>query len=238
MLLHNAAGVLAAALAAGAVLVAGVAFGGALGVTVAAAGLAALSLLRLLARLPAGAAGREAAGRVAAGSLAAGLAAREPAQRGEPASGVAGTPGHRTGWRWLLPGRVPAPVEAADFAVFRKISTDLGWAGVSRWHYDHGLRPLLTRLAESAAERRLAGAGRDAAGARWLIGEDLWPLVDPGQPPSADSRSRGPDLRTLNRLVDRLEWAMTGGGQQAMAPGGGRDVTGHGERAARTRDPR
>ena len=102
--------------------------------------------------------------------------------------------------------RLPAEVRSGDFPAYSKISSDLGWASVSRWHYDHGIRPLFGRLLESVlAERHRVDLARDPARARDLVGDDIWPLIDPSRPPSFDSKAPGADLRTLTRIVDRLE---------------------------------
>jgi len=100
----------------------------------------------------------------------------------------------------------PAAVRPSDFPTYSKISSDLGWAPVSQWHYDHGLRPLLSRLFESVlAERHRVDLTADPERARSVVGDDVWPLIDPSRPPSFDSRAPGTDLRTLIRIVDRLE---------------------------------
>jgi hypothetical protein len=100
----------------------------------------------------------------------------------------------------------PAEVRSADFPAYAKISSDLGWAPVSQWHYDHGIRPLFARLLESVlAERHRVDLARDPARARDLVGDDVWPLIDPSRPPSFDSKAPGADVRTLTRIVDRLE---------------------------------
>jgi hypothetical protein len=100
----------------------------------------------------------------------------------------------------------PAAVRTADFPAYTKISSDLGWAPMSQWHYDHGIRQLFGRLAESAlAEHHRVDLARDPARARELVGDDVWPLIDPSRPPSFDSKAPGADLRTLTRIVDRLE---------------------------------
>jgi len=100
----------------------------------------------------------------------------------------------------------PAAVRASDFPAYAKISSDLDWAPVSQWHYDNGLRPLLSRLFESVlAERHRVDLTADPERARGLVGDDVWPLIDPSRPPSFDSRAPGTDVRTLTRIVDRLE---------------------------------
>jgi hypothetical protein len=115
-------------------------------------------------------------------------------------------------WAWLRRGRFlrradPGQVvQAADFPAYAKISSDLGWAPVSQFHYDHGLRPLLARLAASALnEHHRVDMAADPARAAILVGEEAWPHVDPSRPPSFDSEAPGADLRTLTRIVDRLE---------------------------------
>ena len=112
----------------------------------------------------------------------------------------------RAAWARLARRPPPAEVRSADFPAYAKISSDLGWAPVSQWHYDHGIRPLFGRLLESVlAERHRVDLARDPARARDLVGDDIWPLVDPSPPPSFDSKAPGADLRTLTRIVDRLE---------------------------------
>jgi hypothetical protein len=113
----------------------------------------------------------------------------------------------RAAWARLRPGRrPPAEVRTSDFPAYAKISSDLGWASVSQWHYDHGIRPLFGRLLESVlAERHRVDLARDPARARELVGDDIWPLLDLSRPPSFDSKAPGADLRTLTRIVDRLE---------------------------------
>jgi hypothetical protein len=124
---------------------------------------------------------------------------REPLARRPPRTRA------RLRWAWLR-RRLDPPVQAADFPSYAKISSDLGWAPVSEWHYDHGLRPLLVRLMTSAlAEHHRIDAAKDPARARQLVGDEIWPLVDPLRPPSLDSKAPGADMRTLARIVDRLE---------------------------------
>ena len=172
-----AAVVLAAAVA----LAAAMAIGGPFTMAVTAECLAALVLIVVLARTPAGIRERGGASRAAARA--------------------------RTAWaRLWRRHKPPAEVRTADFPVYVKISSDLGWAPISPWHYDHGIRQLFGRLLESVlAERHRVDLTRDPARARELIGDDIWPLVDPTRPPSFDSKAPGADLRTLTRIVDRLE---------------------------------
>ncbi len=170
----------AVTLAALGALAAAFAVGGPFGLAVAAESLAALALVITLAWTPAGA--RE--------HRMAQAAAWARATRARL------WPRHRT----------PATVRAADFPSYAKISSDLSWAAVSAWHYDHGIRTLFGRLAESVlAERHRVDLARDPARARDLVGDDIWLLIDPSRPPSFDSKAPGADLRTLTRIVDRLE---------------------------------
>jgi hypothetical protein len=113
----------------------------------------------------------------------------------------------RVAWQRIWPHRAEhAAVRPSDFPAYAKISSDLSWAPVSQWHYDHGLRPLLSRLFESVlAERHRVDLSADPERARSVVGDDVWPLIDPSWPPSFDSKAPGTDLRTLARIVDRLE---------------------------------
>ena len=91
---------------------------------------------------------------------------------------------------------------------FMDIASELGWARVSRRHFDHRPRRVLQRVTAAALETR-AGvdffAPRDRERAIALIGADLWPLVDPQRQPSTDSRAPGLDPATIDRLLTRLE---------------------------------
>lgn len=170
----------AVALAALAALAIALVVGGPFTMVVTAECLAALALIMVLARTPAGTRERR---RPRAAAWARAAWARLPQRR-----------------------RPPAEVRSADFPAYAKISSDLGWAPVSQWHYDHGIRPLFGRLLESVlAERHRVDLARDPVRARDLVGEDIWPLIDPSRPSSFDSKAPGADLRTLTRIVDRLE---------------------------------
>lgn len=97
-------------------------------------------------------------------------------------------------------------VSAADFPAYRRIESDLGWAGASRRHYDHSTRPMLNRLLSAMLEeRRRVDIARQPAQARRLVGEELWALIDLSAPPSQDSAAPGVDLTTLSAVVSRLE---------------------------------
>jgi hypothetical protein len=99
---------------------------------------------------------------------------------------AAPSPPRRSGRRTADDGTWP-------FASYRRIRAALGWAGVSARHYDRATRPVLIRLAP------------DPERARLVLGEDLWPLIDPDRPASSDSDAPGVDVATLTRIVDRLE---------------------------------
>ncbi len=81
--------------------------------------------------------------------------------------------------RPVRPHQTPRAARAADFPAYAKISSDLEWARLSGRHYEHGLRPTLTRLA--------AAMGR------------------PGPASIADADGPGVDLATLERIVTELE---------------------------------
>ena len=77
-------------------------------------------------------------------------------------------------------------VRAADFPAYTSIASDVEWAQMSRRHYEHGLRPVLTRLA--------ASLGRPQA------------VADLGGPGNAlDPDGPGVDRATLERIVAALE---------------------------------
>jgi hypothetical protein len=154
---------------------------GLFGLVVAADCLAGVGLIIALVAVPRG--GREP------------LARRRPSTRAWPR------------WAWFRRRlNTATPVQAGDFPTYAKIGSDLGWAPVSQWHYDHGVRSLLVRLMTSAlAEHHRVDPAKDPARARQLVGDEIWPLVDPLRPPSLDSKAPGADLHTLARIVDCLE---------------------------------
>lgn len=92
------------------------------------------------------------------------------------------------------------------YPTFKQISEQLSWAQVSPRHYDLVSRPLLVRLLASRLDNHhgvdLHGAPEQA---RALVGPDLWWWLDPQRPAEGSSQPPGVDVRTLTRLVDRLE---------------------------------
>jgi hypothetical protein len=82
------------------------------------------------------------------------------------------------------PGRRPA-VRAADFPAYATIASDVEWARMSRRHYEHALRPRLTRLAATL------GKSDEVV---------ITSLTGP-----ADTDGPGVDLATLDRIVTQLE---------------------------------
>lgn len=101
----------------------------------------------------------------------------------------------------------PGPVvDNAAFRSYREVAEQLSWAAVSPRHYDLVTRPLLTRLAASRlADRHRVDLHADPAAARVLLGDDVWPWVDPHRETSRDSQPPGVGRETLTRVVDRLE---------------------------------
>lgn len=68
------------------------------------------------------------------------------------------------------------------------------------------LRPVLLRIARRTLQaRRGIDLDRNPAAARELLGPDAWELVRPDREPPADRSAPGIDLRSLRRMVDRLE---------------------------------
>ena len=74
---------------------------------------------------------------------------------------------------------------AGEFPAYRKIASEVYWAQVSWRHYEHGLRPVLARLA--------AALGRP----------EVVDHTGPSGP--ADMDGPGVDLARLDRIVSRLE---------------------------------
>lgn len=72
--------------------------------------------------------------------------------------------------------------------------------------YDLSLRPRLQRAVETlVAERRGVDPAARPDVVRTIVGDQLWPLVDPARPASTDGRPGGLDVRSVERLVERIE---------------------------------
>ncbi|MPZ85343.1 MAG: hypothetical protein GEV28_35145 [Actinophytocola sp.] len=97
------------------------------------------------------------------------------------------------------------------FPTFRRLAVTVGWAGTS-WHaWDRDVRPALVRLVDVVLADRYGTdlTRRPELGAR-LLGESLWPLVDPNRPRSDDRDTPGPSRHTLERILTRLETHLEG----------------------------
>ncbi len=102
--------------------------------------------------------------------------------------------------------RPPVPVVNAPYRTYRRVAEQLSWAGVSPRHYDVVTRPMLQGLmASRLAERHGIDVQRSPDAARALLGDDVWPWLDPARPASGISRPPGLDSRVLVTLVERLE---------------------------------
>jgi hypothetical protein len=113
-----------------------------------------------------------------------------------------------------LPGAAPArsrwrpgpSVGNAPYRAYRQVAEQLSWADVSPRHYDLVTRPLLARLAAARlADRHRVDLWSEPEAARTVLGDDVWPWVDPAREPSRDSQPPGVPVETLTRIVDRLE---------------------------------
>jgi hypothetical protein len=115
-------------------------------------------------------------------------------------------------WRLsLIPRRPDAstvddePAPPPDTSMDRARAT-LDWADGSRADWDRHVRPLLAReVAELLRARRDPALPQPAHPGGRLLGPDLWPLVDPAQPFTAEPDRPGPGRDGLARILDRLE---------------------------------
>jgi hypothetical protein len=107
--------------------------------------------------------------------------------------------------RHRMPRRPPLSFDE-PYPTFRNVSEKLSWAQVSPRHYDMVTRPLLVRLmAARLSEHHGIDLDLDPARAREVVGDDLWWWLDPARPAESSSQPPGVDVRTLTRLVERLE---------------------------------
>lgn len=113
------------------------------------------------------------------------------------------TPGAPPPRRARRPG---PPVDNAPFRAYRQVAEQLSWAAVSPRHYDLVTRPLLTQVAAARlADRHRVDLHADPAAARALVGEDVWPWIDPAAEVSRNSQPPGIGRDTLTLVIDRLE---------------------------------
>jgi hypothetical protein len=109
------------------------------------------------------------------------------------------------------PPRRPAlrpgpPVDNAPYRSYRAVLEALSWAEVSPRHYDLVTRPVFTRLlASRLADRHRVDLAADPGAARALVGEDVWPYLDPDREVDHRGQPPGLSLDTLTLIVDRLE---------------------------------
>jgi hypothetical protein len=102
--------------------------------------------------------------------------------------------------------RRPLPSFDEPYPTFQQVSEQLSWAQVSPRHYDMVTRPLLVRLmASRLSDHHGIDLHRHPEQARAVLGEDVWWWLDPDRPAEGSSQPPGVDVRTLTRLVDRLE---------------------------------
>jgi hypothetical protein len=103
--------------------------------------------------------------------------------------------------------RRPAdPAGIGKFPSYRRLAGAVMWASVSARHFDATTRPVLIRLLASVlADRHGVDLARSPERARVLVGDDLWPLLDPARPKSDDTLAPGVSLADLTAIVDRLE---------------------------------
>jgi hypothetical protein len=92
------------------------------------------------------------------------------------------------------------------YPTFQQVSEQLSWAQVSPRHYDMVTRPLLIRLmASRLSDHHGIDLHLEPERAHALVGEDLWWWLDPARPVESSSQPPGVDVKTLTRLVERLE---------------------------------
>ncbi|HEU0129642.1 MAG TPA: hypothetical protein VFQ85_01460 [Mycobacteriales bacterium] len=107
--------------------------------------------------------------------------------------------------RAVAPGRAGdhelAPPEEQDVRLAR-LDASLARATESPEQFAHATRPMLRRLAtERLLTRHGVDVTADPAGARRLMGEELWEIYST----PADRRGAPPDAARLRLLVERLE---------------------------------
>jgi hypothetical protein len=99
----------------------------------------------------------------------------------------------------------PASIEATSG--YRRCVAAAAVASGSQQSWDHTIRPVLADLVEAViAERDPLGPDPHHTG-RYLLGEELWSLVDRTVPRSHDRSRTGPGAPALARIIELLELA-------------------------------
>jgi hypothetical protein len=87
----------------------------------------------------------------------------------------------------------------------RRLEQTLWFASARQADLHHRLRPVLREIAELRLAARGIDLDGDEAGARAVLGEELWEVVRPDRPAPTDPTAPGPPPESLHALVDRLE---------------------------------
>lgn len=119
----------------------------------------------------------------------------------------------RAGWAVQGESEPPAPPQAqagrGRLRRYEELSAQLSWNRLEQRNFDRVLRPIIWRVAlAKAADRRGVTGTADAQFLREWLGEQGWFLLDPARPSWIDpagTRTPGPGLDTLERLVGRIE---------------------------------
>jgi hypothetical protein len=87
-----------------------------------------------------------------------------------------------------------------------RLVTLAGWAGGSQRDWDTGVRPTLLRLLDVLLSERFQSDHVNRPDlARELLGDQLWPLLDPARGICEDRSVPGPERAALNRILTKLE---------------------------------
>ena len=87
----------------------------------------------------------------------------------------------------------------------RRLEQTLWFASARQVDLHHRLRPVLREIAELRLAARGVALDGDEAGARAVLGEELWEVVRPDRPAPTDRTTPGLPPESLHALVDRLE---------------------------------
>jgi hypothetical protein len=92
---------------------------------------------------------------------------------------------------------------------YRRCVAVAAWNGGTQRSWDYAVRPILAELTASALADQYSHADWHQAG-HALLGDSLWPLVDPDAPKSQDLRHPGPSRQTLEEIIGLIEAAASG----------------------------